>query len=85
MAAGLHQAPEQRQDLRVGFAVAEHFASCEISSLVPERGNASRVSPLRLARSPEYRLCGRSLRMAMPRAFFCPTTATSFLPHVIPV
>jgi hypothetical protein len=30
------------------------------------------LSLLRLASSPEYRLCGRSLRTAMPSAFFCP-------------
>lgn len=33
--------------------------------------------PLRLASSPEYRLCGRSLRTAMPNAFFCPITTSS--------
>ena len=41
-------------------------------------------SSLRLASSPEYRLCGRSLRTAMPNAFFCPTSTTSFLARVIP-
>jgi hypothetical protein len=41
--------------------------------------------PLRLASSPEYRLCGRSLRTAMPRAFFCPISTSSRLPRVIPV
>jgi hypothetical protein len=37
---------------------------------------------LRLASSPEYRLCGRSLRTAIPNAFFCPLRTTSFLPRV---
>ena len=41
--------------------------------------------PLRLASSPEYRLCGRSLRTAMPSAFFCPISTSSRLPRVIPV
>ena|SRR5437667_5685083 len=40
---------------------------------------------LRLASSPEYRLCGRSLRTAMPSAFFCPISTSSRLPRVIPV
>src|ERR1022692_1684646 len=38
---------------------------------------AAYSSPLRLASSPEYRRCGRSLRTAMPSAFFCPTSTTS--------
>jgi hypothetical protein len=41
--------------------------------------------PHRLASSPEYRFCGRSLWTAMPKAFFCPMSTTSFLPRVIPV
>ena len=35
--------------------------------------------------SPEYRLCVRSFRTAMPRAFFCPTRTTSFFPRVTAV
>ena len=35
---------------------------------------------LRLASSPEYRLCGRSLRTAMASAFFCPISTTNFCP-----
>src|ERR1019366_2182725 len=31
----------------------------------------------RLVSSPEYRLCGRSLRTAMPSAFFCPISTSS--------
>ena len=42
-------------------------------------------APLRLLSSPEYRLCGRSLRTAIPKAFFCPIATTSFLPRVTPV
>jgi hypothetical protein len=49
------------------------------------QANASRLSLLRLVSSPEYRLCGRSLRTAMPRAFFCPIRTRSRLPRVIPV
>ena len=45
----------------------------------------ARLSLLRLASSPEYRLCGRSLRIAIPRAFFCPISTSSRLPRVIPV
>ena len=45
----------------------------------------ARLSPLRLASSPEYRPCGRSLRTAMPSAFFCPISTSSRLPRVIPV
>ena len=41
-------------------------------------------SPLRLASSPEYRLCGRSLRTAMPSAFFCPIRTSNRLPRVSP-
>jgi len=40
---------------------------------------------LRLASSPEYRLCGRSLCTAIPSAFFCPISTTSLLPRVMPV
>src|ERR1019366_6366432 len=40
--------------------------------------------PFRLVSSPEYRLCGRSLRTAIPNAFFCPTSTSSRLPRVIP-
>jgi hypothetical protein len=32
----------------------------------------------KLARSPEYRRCVRSLRTAIPTAFFCPTSISSF-------
>ena len=38
----------------------------------------------RLASSPEYRLCGRSLWTAMPSAFFCPIRTSSRLPRVMP-
>jgi NADPH:quinone reductase-like Zn-dependent oxidoreductase len=41
---------------------------------------SARLSLLRLARSPEYRLCGWSLRTAMPRAFFCPIRTSSDCP-----
>jgi hypothetical protein len=41
--------------------------------------------PFKLARSPEYRRCVRSLRTAIPKAFFCPTSTSSRLPRVIPV
>jgi hypothetical protein len=41
--------------------------------------------PFRLASSPEYRLCGRSLRTAMASAFFCPISTSSRLPRVIVV
>jgi hypothetical protein len=36
------------------------------------QANADRLSFLRLARSPEYRLCGRSLRTAMPQCLLLP-------------
>ena len=49
------------------------------------QANASRLSLLRLASSPEYRLCGRSLRTAIPSAFFCPISTSSRLPRVMPV
>jgi len=39
----------------------------------------------RLVSSPEYRLCGRSLRTAMPNAIFCPISTSNRLPRVIPV
>ncbi len=41
--------------------------------------------PFRLASNPEYRLWGRSLRTAMPNAFFCPISTSSRFPLVMPV
>jgi len=35
----------------------------------------------RLASSPEYRLCGRSLLTAMPSAFFCPIRTSNRFPR----
>ena len=56
----------------------------EFGSHSPQ-ANADRLLFFRLASSPEYRLCGRSLRTAMPSAFFCPISTSSRLLPVIPV
>src|ERR1017187_1011225 len=54
------------------------------------RGHTQSIDPalwstLRLARSLEYLLCGRSFRTAMANAFLCPTSTSSRLLRVIPV
>jgi hypothetical protein len=52
---------------------------------LPRQSIPARLSLPKLDSSPEYRRCGRSLRTAMPNAFFCPTSTSSRLPRVIPV
>ncbi len=55
------------------------------SSFVNHLGDLLRRRVRRhLLRIAEYRLCGRSLRTAMPNAFFCPISTSSRLPRVIP-
>lgn len=85
--------PKQDDDLTVltatMFQSGRHLRLLRLA--LPKRaarqGQADTLCPppLRLASNPEYRLCGRSLRTAMPSAFFCPTSTTNFLPRVIPV
>ena len=42
-------------------------------------GTTRRVAP-QTGEEAEYRRCGRSLCTAMPKAFFCPTSARSYIP-----
>jgi hypothetical protein len=78
------------QNFAIPIPLLDNNTPC--AAIIAPRGRGAsrqsipaRLSLLRLASSPEYRLCGRSLRTPMPNAFFCPTSTSSRLLPVIPV
>jgi hypothetical protein len=51
------------------FSPSRILSEFFVPRVAPQRQDAfTRPSPLKLASNPEYRLCGRSLRKAIPKA-----------------
>jgi len=68
---------------------AELVRNEKSKSLAPrfpsQRQGVATLPRFKLASNPEYCLCGRSLRTALPKACLCPTNTSCLLTLVIPV
>jgi hypothetical protein len=88
MGEGQSEAERVTRSLRLSMLALNCIAPGKIFVLnthLYSQGDTSGLLFLKLDNSPEYRLCGRSLRTAMPSAFFCPISTSNRLPRVIPV